>query len=235
MSKLMGDVSAAIPVGVTAESIRIASDQGLAIQGSADSAELVNTMQASLSATKLLSNVKVNRSESNGARVEFDLTADVINPHTKAAGIEDFAAKPLAVRLYGDGASNTAMPKNVASSRESAATREPRTVSRPERSERAERNAGSAGGGGGERAGDRGSSRSSEAPARPAATPPGEAPPPLTDDQIAKLDKAAATKEWVARKTFPQKNPTIDAATKSRLEDEVRKLREQMDKAGAAK
>jgi len=58
----------------------------------------------------------------------------------------------------------------------------------------------------------------------------GPAPTPLTDDQISKMDKATATKEWVARKSYPQKNPGTDAATKSRLDEEVRKLREQMDK-----
>jgi hypothetical protein len=126
------------------------------------------------------------------------------------------------------------MPKNVTSSRESTATREPRTVSsrtsdRPERPERSGSGGGN-GGGGGDRGNDR-ASRNSEAPTRPAASPPGEAPPPLTDEQIAKMDKPVATKEWVNRKTFPQKNPTLDAATKSRLEEEVRKLREQMDKA----
>ena len=233
MSKLLADISGAIPVGVSTESIRLASDQGLAIQGTAESADLVNKMMESLTATKLLASVKLNRTEATGDGVEFDVTADVVNPHVKAAGVEDFAAKPLAVRLYGDGAVNTTMPKNKG--KEAAPAREARTTSRApvDRPERPERNNNN-GGGGGDRGSDRGS-RSSEAPSRPAASPPGEAPPPLTDDQISKMDRGAATKEWVARKTFPQKNPTVDAATKSRLEEEVRKLREQMDKAGGTK
>ncbi len=241
MSKLLADVSAAIPMGVTTENIRLSSDQGggLTITGSAETPELVNTMQANLNGTKLLNNVKVNRMEATGSSVEFDLTAEVGNPHMKAAGVEDFSTKTLAVRLYGEGALNTALPKNTGG-RESAPVREPRASSRPsERTERAERPERSNGGGGGERSGDRngerGGSRTSEAPTRPAVATPGEAPPPLTDAQIAKMDKAGAMKEWAARKTYPQKNPAVDATTKSRLEEEVRKLKEQMDKAGAAK
>ncbi len=233
MTKLLGDISGAMPVGVITESIRLASDQGLAIQGSAESADLINKMQENLNATKLLANVKLNKIETVGSSVEFDLTADVVNPYLKAAGVEDFASKPLAVRLYGDGALNTTMPKNRG--KESSSSSQPtRTTSRGgDRPERSGNGGGGGGGGGaGERA-DRGS-RTSEAPKTPTANAaPGEAPPPLTDDQIKKMDKPTATKEWVSRKTFPQKNPSADAATKSRLDEEVRKLREQMDKATA--
>lgn len=59
---------------------------------------------------------------------------------------------------------------------------------------------------------------------------PGKTPAPLADAQIAKLDASSAMKEWVNRRTFPAKNPDLDEATKSRLEDEVAKLRGQMDK-----
>lgn len=238
MTKLLADVSAAIPVGITTDTIRLSTDQGLSITGSAENAELVNTMQANLNTTRLLSNVKLNRVDSGGSSVQFDLTADVVNPHAKAAGLEDYAAKPLAVRLYGEGASNTALPKNTGGTRDASPARDTRTATRPtERAERAERaeRGGGGNGGSGERSGDRGSSRTSEAPTRPAAATPGEAPPPLTDAEIEKMDRAAAMKEWASRRTYPQKNPTIDATTKSRLAEEARKLQEQMSKAGAAK
>jgi hypothetical protein len=240
MTKLLADVSAAIPVGVTTDSIRLSTDQGLSVQGSAENAELVNTMQANLNATKLLSNVKLNRVDSGGSGVQFDLTADVVNPHVKAAGLEDYAAKPLAVRLYGEGASNTALPRNTGSSsaggggsRESSASRDTRSASRPP--ERTERGGGGGGNGGGDRGSDRGASRPSEAPSRPAAAAPGEAPPPLTDAEIEKMDRTTAMREWANRRTYPQKNPAIDATTKSRLAEEARKLQEQMNKAGAAR
>lgn len=231
MTKLLGDISGAIPVGVTTESIRLASDQGLSIQGSAENSDLINKMQENLNATKLLANVKLNRTESSGSGVEFDVTADVVNPYVKASGVDDFAAKPLAVRLYGEGASNTATPKNKGKEGTSAPPSTRITSRGNDRPERATNS-----GGGGERAdrGDRNGSRASEEPKRPSAsTTPGEAPPPLTDDQIKKMDKPTAMKEWASRKTYPQKNANTDAATKSRLDEEVRKLREQMDKAGA--
>lgn len=59
--------------------------------------------------------------------------------------------------------------------------------------------------------------------------PPGDAPAPLTDAQIAKMDKTTAMKEWVNRKTFPLKNPGLDQSTKSRLDAESKKLKDQMD------
>jgi dienelactone hydrolase len=59
------------------------------------------------------------------------------------------------------------------------------------------------------------------------------APSPLTDDQILRMDRAAATKEWVIRKTYPQKNLDLDDETKARLDDDVRRLRKQMDNTTA--
>lgn len=223
MTKLLGDISGAIPVGVTTESIRLASDQGLSIQGSAESPDLINKMQENLNATKLLANVKLNHIESSSTGVEFDVTADVVNPYAKALGVEDFAAKPLAVRLYGDGALNTTMPKNKGkegSSSPAPSRTASRGADRPEHSN----------GGGGDKPdrADRGGSRSSEEPKRPSASAASsEAPPPLTDDEIKKMDHGAAMKAWAARKKIL---PSSDAATKSRLDEEIRKLREQMDK-----
>lgn len=59
---------------------------------------------------------------------------------------------------------------------------------------------------------------------------PPAAPDVLTNDQIGGMDKNAATREWVERRTYSAKYPDMSAATKARLEDEVRRLRERMHK-----
>lgn len=212
MTKLLADASAAAPVGVVANAITITPDQGVAIQGTADNPGLVDTFQANLNATRLFGSVKVSRVVASGSGVEFDLSAAVANPHARAAGAEDFAGKPLAVRLYGEGASNATAPVGGSGADTSRAS-----ASRPARrdSERApaERSPGD-------------EPRESR---RPSAGSPDQPPPPLSDAEIASMDRAAATREWVSRRTFPQRNPTIDAGTKARLEDEVRRLRGRMD------
>lgn len=50
----------------------------------------------------------------------------------------------------------------------------------------------------------------------------------MKDEQIAKMEKVTAMKEMVTRRTYPQKNPSLDASTKRRLEDEVTKLQERI-------
>ncbi len=204
VTKLLGDVSTATPVGVVADSINISTDTGLRLAGRADSQEQVNALQANLNATKLFRNVKVGRTESlEGGAVEFDLTADVVSPHNKVTGMEDFAAKNLAVRLYGEGADNFKEdpPTDKSKSR------------RPSRAN-------------GEEPGKEGSSSTTSRRGGD------EGPPPaLSDAEINKLDSTAAAREFAKRRSYVQKNPTLDTATKDRLNDEVAKLRERIKKA----
>lgn len=205
MTKLISDIGTAAPVGVSIKNLRLSPGQGITLKGAAKSGELVNAFQANLNATKLFAEVTVGRMESGTEGVEFDLSAKVTSPHTtvKAQGEQDFAAKPLAERLYGHGSKNTDV----------AAPPEPRT-------RRADRtgNGGSSG----------------DTSRRPAASS-SEPPSPLTDEQIAKMDRSTAMREWSQRRSFVQKNPSLDKATKDRLEAEVPKLRDQMAKAGGAK
>lgn len=71
----------------------------------------------------------------------------------------------------------------------------------------------------------------SPASRRPAAEGP---PAALTDEQINAMDSSTAMKEWANRRSYVQKNPTLDTPTKDRLNDEAAKLREQMRKAQAS-
>lgn len=213
MTKLLADAAGAAPVGVVADSIMISPEQGLSIHGTAQNPEQVNTFQANLNATRVFSGVRVGRVAASSSGVEFELSAGVSGPHNKATGAEDFAARPLAVRLYGEGASNTASPVSGAPAPEARASRPPRRIEpeseareQPERSE-----------------GARESRRPTPTPSQPT-----EPPAPLTEEQIKAMDRGTATKEMVARRTFPQRNPTTDAATRERLNDEVRRIQEHL-------
>jgi Tfp pilus assembly protein PilN len=112
MTKVLHDVSRVAPVGLTAPSIRISPEQGLSLQGTADKEDLVSTFQENLTKTRMFANVKVNRKEMTATGVEFDISADIVQPHLPVTG-EDFTKETLAEKLYGPGALNTAvaMPK----------------------------------------------------------------------------------------------------------------------------
>ncbi len=209
MTKLLADVSAAAPVGVVANVILLSPEQGLSIQGTAQDPGQVNTFQANLNATRLFTGVKVGRVAASSSGVEFDLSAAVSNPHGAVPGAEDFAAKPLAARLYGEGASNTSAPTSAPIAERVPSRGTPRAG--PERTER-ERSGGD-------------DDRESR---RPSPSKPTEVPPPLTDEQIKAMDRPSAMKEMTSRRTYPQHNPTTDAATKTRLAEEVRRLQEHM-------
>lgn len=203
VTKLLSDLSVAMPIGISATTINLSTEMGLKITGVAKEQALVNTLQANLNATKLFRNVKVTRTGTvESGEVEFDMSAEVASPHNAVASPEDFTAKTLAVRLYGEGADNT---KEAPVSSKSGSRRTSRTE-------------------------ESGASTSSGGSSRRAADAAGP-PPALSDADIAKMDLNTARKEWAARKTYVQKNPTLDTANKDRLNAEVPKLLEQMNKA----
>lgn len=209
MTKLMADISAATPVGVTVSSLRLSPDQGLSMEGSADSTELVNTLQQSLNATGLFRDVRIDRSETvAGQKAEFVLSAAVVGPHTAVRAAEDFASKPLAVRLYGEGASNREFRESSgdrASADRGAANRRP-TGPTPSAARQTE-----------------------PEPRSPRLTTPDAPPAPLTEEQIKGMDRNTAMREWVTRNTFLRNNRSLESAMQQRLEDEVTKLRARMD------
>jgi Tfp pilus assembly protein PilN len=224
MTKLMADISAATPVGVVINNMQLNTGQNITLEGTAESPELVTKLQSSLFATRVFSNVTISRQGVKGSGNEFSVSARVTpNAHipVKLADDQDFAKKPLAVRLYGEGATNTAKPAAVEHTER--ASRRPRNgggEARPDRSE------------------SKGESGASETttrrPGGGGATPSGAVPPPLTDADIAKMDQTTAMKEWSSRKAYVPKNPGLDAATKQRLLEESEKCKQQMEKMKSA-
>lgn len=195
MSKLLADVAAATPVGVVVESLRLSPEQGLGLDGTAGSIDQLTQLQGNFNRTGLFRDARIDRSESTPEGVKFTFTARVTNPHVSSPhGPEsDFVARPLAVRMYGEGASNTAF------------------ASAPEARGRRDRS--SAPGSGATRAPDRPAGGASES-----------VPPPLSDAEIAAMERNAAGRTWAERKAYLQKNPRLDPATKARLDTEIEKL-----------
>ena len=205
MTKLIADIGNAAPVGVTVQDLRLSAEQGVTIRGVADSRALLNQFERSLFETKLFANAPSPRwRETEGGKGEFDITVKAANPHTPVKPATDFVAQPLAVRLYGAGASNKATPLGV----KAEATR--RAASDKEGAQA-------------------GATSRADSGRRPAASP-SEAPPAaVTDEEIARMDVGQLIKGWSTRKAYVQKNPGLDAASRERLQSEERKMRERQD------
>lgn len=217
LSKMLADVSAAAPVGVSVKSLRMTVGQPLSVQGEAKDNAQVNQFQEALANTGQYKSIKQNRvsNKPSGEGVEFDLAAEAVNLHAPVAAKEDFVATPLAVRLYGEGAINTSMPVGA--------------VKQVKRSS-ASRTSTTSGNSGAGAAGD----KPAETTRRPTEAPSTEPPVALTDEDIGKLTSGEAMKGWTTRRTYLQRNAGIDAGLKARLEEEIKKLQEQQKKANAS-
>lgn len=210
MTKLISDISRATPVGVEVESLRLAPDSGISIQGAAKSMDLVNQIESNLTGSGVFSGVKVNRTTATDAGVEFDVSASVRSAHAPAKLTEDFAARPLVSR---EGFVMPTLPPPRASRSNGGAASSASSAARPNSSE--------------------GSGAS--ASRRPVADN-NEAPGALSDEAIAKLESGPAMIEWAKRRSYLQKNPNADGTTRQRVQDEITKLearREQIRKGGA--
>lgn len=75
----------------------------------------------------------------------------------------------------------------------------------------------------------------SERQRQPRGENPGDIPAPLTDAQIAAMDRGEAMREMAARRTYAQKNPALSKAIRQQLENDVTRLRDRMEtlRAGA--
>jgi Tfp pilus assembly protein PilN len=203
MTKLLADLSRLTPVGVEVEQVTLSPEQGVVLRGTAESAELMNEFSRNLNGSGVFGLAMPGRQDqTQGSRVQFDLTASVMSPHARLAEAEDFAEQTLAVRLYGERGDNTIYSGGVSSRPSRSASR--LTTRRPERSEST---------GGSESGG------STSAP---------EIPEPLTQsalDAMSRVDVMRSLPKWrSAIRNAP------DDATRARLEGELRmiqaKLRE---------
>ncbi|MGD9791395.1 MAG: PilN domain-containing protein [Phycisphaerales bacterium] len=213
MTKILAEISASTPVGVTITNLTIVPGQPIQLQGQADNPDLVAALVTNLNNSKHFF-AQTKRTESRtGETTTFDIAATVTQPHasfslpTTPEGDTpvdfDFSKTPLAERLYpGQNASNTAV--------------EPK-ADKPTRTSRS-----SFGGSSG--ASTPGANRSTGSSSLPK-----EAPAPIADADIAALDQSGTMKEFSTRSAFLTANKKdLDSATKQRLESEVSKLKDRL-------
>jgi Tfp pilus assembly protein PilN len=212
MTKLLADIAGAAPVGVTMESIELLQGDAINIRATAQTSELVSSFRKNLSDTMVFTDVATPTIEATGDGVTFQLQAK-LTPNgaiTASKPILDFAAETLSQRLYGANASPSARWEDEDSDRGSRRGDDRRSTGTRDRES---------------------SSRSSpreDRPAAPAAAP--VIPPPLTDADIAAMDRDTAMKEWgVRRKASTQ--PGLDPAEKDRLVAEAEKCKARMQAA----
>ncbi len=200
MTKLLADLAGAMPVGVQAESITLTVGDDVTIRGVADEGEKLKAFTDALNETGVFGAgaPDVRRTEDG---FEFDLRVEVRSTFAKATGIDDFAARSLGARLYGEAYSEVEA-REAAEAEERAREREERAAAR--------RGSGASFQGGDGRAEE-----------------PEPVPEPLTDERIESMERLEVMREFGSRNRASSRRD-IDEADRQRLRDEVEKLRERL-------
>lgn len=222
MTKLLADLAGLVPVGVTVESVQLIEGDEITIAGAADSAEILNRMQRTIAGSGVFADPALprieRRSASSAGPVSFDLAARVVRPYVTPRGAEDFAEYTLAVHMYG----------------EEAVARYPDdmiTLVSPERGDgSAPRSQSRTLAGAGSTADEDATSAPRER-ARANERETQTIPDPLTDEQIASMDRSQLVKEFGLRRKASS-YPELSAENEQRLKNEVNKIRERLANRG---
>jgi Tfp pilus assembly protein PilN len=215
MVKLLSDIAACAPIDLVVQNVTLGSDTGLSLTGIAQTREQVTQFETDLKKTKLFKNVNSPSVENRPqGGVEFQMTAKVADPHLKVTWpaeeqiLRDFASQPLAIRKAIEGVTMENLPKaEPAKSGSSWSINNLEDENRPrQRDSSSGRSSGSDG-------------------AKKTTIESSEPPPALAEDAIAKLDKSTTMREFTQRTKFLRSNAKLESSIKSRLEDEVAKLR----------
>lgn len=213
MTKLLGDLLASAPAGVTVDTVTLEHGRPLEVGGVASNIDAVAQWRTALGASRVFAEVATPLIEGGTSPMRFELRAAVAQP--TLAGVSPLSGGPVAAAApTPDG------PDRPAAT--GSARREPRNADRTDRTDRTER-----------------AERSDRTERRPAAatptasTLPPEPPAPLSDEQIAALSSSKAMVEWAQRRAFSVR-PGLDPAVKARLEEEVAKLQRRRREAGGA-
>lgn len=234
MTKMLAEVSAAAPVHVVVQSVRMDSTAQIDIEGFVQVAPsgptlegppetLVTQFESALNKLGTLGAVTIVRREVTGDSVEFQINARVRSATSRGSVPMDYAEMPLAEVLYGEGATNDTTPIVAAASSSGGRVR-PTGSSRENGVDRSERD------------GAIESGRSASSDRRPS----GESgpasvdgvPTPITDEQIAGMDRAALMSEWRVRLSA-SRDTNNDEGTRARLAEEATKLIERYREVGS--
>ncbi|MEQ8316969.1 MAG: hypothetical protein RIE77_13935 [Phycisphaerales bacterium] len=226
MTKMLAEVSAAAPVHVVLESVRMDSNAQIDIEGfvqvtaggpvlEGPPESLLTRYETALNELGTLGSVTVVRREVVGDAAEFQISARVRSAIARASLPQDFAEMSLAEVLYGEGASNTTTPVVASASTPTGRSRPSSGSSSRGEAERASRDSAIE------------SSRESAADRRPSGEsgPASEdgVPTPITDAQIAELDRSELLNQWRIRNSA-SRDESNDAGTRARLKEEADKL-----------
>lgn|GEM_PF-5333408 len=227
MTKMLAEVSAAAPVHVVVQSVRMDSTAQIDIEGFVQVAPsgptldgppetLVTQFESALNKLGTLGAVTIVRRVVTGNSVEFQISAQVRSATSVGSVPLDYGEMPLAEVLYGEGATNDTTPIVISANptgrdRPSSGSSRRRDGS----SDRAERDDAIESG------------RIASSDRRPSGDS-GPAsvdgvPSPLTDEQIAAMDRRTAMTEWSTRRS-ESRDEKHDAETRARLAEEAEKL-----------
>lgn len=225
MTKLVADLAAAAPEGITVDSLTLEHGKVVRVTGTAQTSAAVGQWRAALAGSGVFDDVRAPQIEASATRSgRFELTARVQNA---LAAARTTAGGPGASGASGvtggsgvtgvTGAPAGASPSPAGPGRDVAAGSEGDSTGTPPAS-----------GAPASRA--RGAARDPGDRPVPAATP--EIPAPISDEEIAAMDRSTAMKTWAAR-TAAARRPGVDEATKARLLDEAGKAQARMRAAAA--
>ncbi len=195
MAKLLADLTAAAPAGITLESLTLEAGQRVRIAGVADSSQSVSDWRTALMAGRIFDDIRTPNNEGSGSSVKFEMSARVAQPLTLSSG-KAIAATPVTI----------SQPASTPTQAEPAPT---------------------------ERSGSGTATTTGRGSRRGTAQAKAEVPPPISDEEIASLDRAGAMKEFSTRRKAAS-TVGIDDETKARLSAEADKAKARMDQLKAS-
>ena len=207
MSKLLAEIAATAPAGIEIEALELTPNEAISIRGRAEKPDLVASFRENLSKTRVFSQLATPSVES-GDGVRFTITARVTGNAAMfdADWPNDYTQVSLGKKLFGDEWREPAI----------ASAEQPEDDTSFDRPRRRGNGAASR------------SDGSSTTLAPSAAFVP---PAPLSDADIAQMDKTTAMKEFGARKAAAAR--ATDPEVKARLNAESEKARQRMLSAGS--
>lgn len=213
MTKLLADLTATMPKGVMLESLTLEKSKDVSLSGTTESDDAVSSWRESLARTGVFTDVRTPRLDGSS----FSLAATVSNAMAVVPGSTyEAAAKNAPPPVTADSPATSGSTRGGSGA--APAGRGPNTTGNTQGRGRDGGGGGATSGGGSGGAGAGGKAATREPPA------------PLSDDQIAAMDRGMATREFGARRGA-MNIPGLDAATKQRLADEAEKLRQRMQSA----
>ncbi|MBL0870697.1 MAG: PilN domain-containing protein [Phycisphaerales bacterium] len=234
MSKVLAEIVGTAPKGVQIESVTLDVNKPLQITGTADTIETVTEWRAKLGTSVVFEDAKATPNNTAQGTVRFELTAKVAKP---AFAMNADAATLAKVNKTAAESATTASGETTSTGRNSNSGRNNTNQTGRRNSNNNESNRGrtdrntSPPGGGGGGGGGNGGGGMTPAPAETTKT--AAAPPsPISDEQIAKLDRTSAMREFTTRRAASQQ-PGLDESTKQRLRDEAAKCQQRMREASS--